>query len=149
MAAETEFVDWTDLKVQAHWYKIRREFEDELRAATSDFRKEFDVRVKLNSATIVEDAGRSYLRVPISAVWRKNLEQTIAALLVTAPVEDEHSAGPLRGDPAREQVAQRFRGLEAARVEEVEAVEEVQGRLGHDAPYASRSAARLSASQPR
>ena len=89
MTAETGFVDWNDLDSQRHWYKIRHEFESELRAATSDIRKAFEVSLKLNTATIVTDGERSCLRIPISAVWRDQLEQTIAALLVTAPVEDE------------------------------------------------------------
>ena len=48
-------------------------------------------------------------------------------------VEHEHAARALRGDPAREQVAQLLGRAEAARVQKVEAVEEVEGRLSHRA----------------
>lgn len=89
MAAEAGFVDWNNLNTQRHWYKIRDELEGELRSATSDIRKQFDVKIKLNTATMVDDGGRGCLRVPISAVWRNDLEQTIAALLVSSPEENE------------------------------------------------------------
>ncbi len=88
MAGNDGFIDWTDLKTQAHWFKLRREFEGQIRAATADTRRQYEVRIRLNTATIVSDDGRSVLRVPVSAMWRDDLEQTIAALLVAS--SDEH-----------------------------------------------------------
>ena len=89
MAAEHGVTDWIDLKLQSHWYKVRRELEHEIQAATDETRKEYGLSVKLNSATITTDGDRAVLRVPVSAKWRDDLEQTIATVLVTSAREDE------------------------------------------------------------
>ena len=104
MASETAFVDWTDLRVQAHWYKLRHEFEGELRSATSDIRKQFEVNVKLNTATIVSDGDRSVLRIPVSASYRTDLEQTIAAILVTSTEDDEPRIAAIAGGIAENKI---------------------------------------------
>src|SRR5579864_5699603 len=57
-----------------------------------------------------------------------HLERAVA-LVGTEPIEHEHTARALRRHPARQQIAQLLRRAEAARVEEVEAVEEIEGRL--------------------
>ena len=89
MAAHAQFTDWLDLKVQRHWYRLRSELEHEITSATDELRKDFDLSIHLNSATISTDEGRSVLRVPVSAGWRDQLEQTIAYLVVTTVEEDE------------------------------------------------------------
>jgi len=55
------------------------------------------------------------------------------ALVGAVAVEDEDAPHPLAGDPAGKQVAQLAGGLEAARVQQVEAVEEVERGLSHRA----------------
>lgn len=89
MANEHRSPNWLDLTVQARWYKLRREFEHELRAATDETRRDYGVDIKLDSATITSDGDRSVLRVPVSASWRGELEQAIAALLISDVEEDE------------------------------------------------------------
>lgn len=100
MAAEHGVTDWIDLKVQSHWYKIRRELEHEIQAATEETRKAYGLSVKLNTATITTDGDRSVLRVPVSARWRDDLEQTIANVLVTTPREDEPRIAAIAHDIA-------------------------------------------------
>ena len=89
MADDNRVVDFTDLRVQSHWYKLRDQLEHELNDATGETRRGYDVSVKMNSATIVSDGDRSMLRVPISARWRTNIEQTIAILLVNDVEEND------------------------------------------------------------
>src|SRR5437868_6510267 len=89
MAAGSAIVDWLDLKVQRHWYAIRHALEHAILSASEEVRKDYDVSLRLNSATIAGDGRRSVLRVPVSAIWRHDVEQTIALILVTEPVEDE------------------------------------------------------------
>src|SRR5581483_4084442 len=67
-------------------------------------------------------------------------ERPVLGVLPVA-VEDEHAARALRGDPARQEVAQLLGRAEAAGVEQVEAVEEVERRLSHRAAAAPRRAA--------
>ena len=59
-----------------------------------------------------------------------HLERAVR-LVRSDAVEDEHTASALQRDEARQRVAQLARVLVAARVKEVVAVEEVQGRFGH------------------
>src|SRR5215831_5652672 len=89
MASETAFVDWLDLRTQERWYKLRHEFEGEIQDTTKETRGDYDVSVRLNSATIVTDGDLSVLRVPVSARWRDALEQTIASLLIFSTEENE------------------------------------------------------------
>ncbi len=81
--------DWIDLDVQRHWYKLRDELNKEIQSATAETRRDYGISVRLNTATIVDDGGRSVLRVPVSATWLQNLEQTIANLLITSTDENE------------------------------------------------------------
>ena len=78
-----------DLAAQRHWYGLRHELEHEIAAATDELRRDYDISVQLNSATVTSDGGRSVLRIPVSARWRNELEQTIAYILVTSDEEDE------------------------------------------------------------
>jgi hypothetical protein len=89
MASDSAFVDWLNLRTQEHWYKLRHEFESEIQDATKETRRDFDVSVLLNTATIVTDDDHSVLRVPVSARWRDALQQTIASLLVFSTDENE------------------------------------------------------------
>jgi hypothetical protein len=89
MAGEATITDWTNLKVQRHWYKLRHELEHEIQSATDETRKDFDISLHLNTATIISQDGRSLLRLPVSASWRGELEQTIAYLLVSSDADDE------------------------------------------------------------
>lgn len=89
MASDTAFVDWLNLRTQGHWYKLRHEFESEIQDATRETRRNYDVGVRLNTATIVTDGDQSVLRVPVSARWREALEQSIASLLIFSTVENE------------------------------------------------------------
>jgi len=89
MADDFSSPDWTDLRTQNHWYSVRRELDHEIQSATHDTRDDYGISVKLNTATIVSDGDRSVLRVPVSAMWQHNLEQTIAYVIVTAPEDDE------------------------------------------------------------
>lgn len=89
MASDAAFVDWTNLRTQSHWYKLRHEFDGEIQEATRETRQNYDVSVRLNTATIVSDGEDSVLRVPVSARWRDDLEQTIAALLIYSTHENE------------------------------------------------------------
>jgi hypothetical protein len=95
MAIEPRSPNWLDVKTQHRWYKLRHDFEGELRGATDEIRRDYDVEVKLNTATITADGGRSVLRIPISASWRNQQEQTIAALLVSNVEEDELRLGAI------------------------------------------------------
>ncbi len=81
--------DWIDLGVQRHWYKLRDELNKEIQSATAETRRDYGITVRLSSATIAADGDRDVLRVPVSATWLQNLEQTIANLLVTSIAEDE------------------------------------------------------------
>ena len=58
-------------------------------------------------------------------------------------VEDEHPLSSLLGDPTREEVTQLLWRTEAACVQKVEAVEEVEGWLSHRVVSAPRRGARL------
>jgi hypothetical protein len=89
MAGETSVTDWTNLKVQRHWYKLRHELDHEIQSATDEVRKDYDISLHLNTATIVGEDGRSVLRLPVSASWRGELEQTIAYVLVSSDANDE------------------------------------------------------------
>ncbi|HZQ36726.1 MAG TPA: hypothetical protein VFD32_12390 [Dehalococcoidia bacterium] len=81
--------DWIDLNVQRHWYKLRDELDSEIQSATAETRRDYGVTVRLNTATIVDDGGRSVLRLPVSATWLQNVEQTIANLIITSTDENE------------------------------------------------------------
>src|SRR5579883_949209 len=89
MTDAPEFTDWIDLKVQRHWYKLREELEDQIRSATDQICGDYDLSVRLQTATIASDGERSVLRVPVSASWRGELEQTVAYILVSSVHEDE------------------------------------------------------------
>ncbi|HEY7294687.1 MAG TPA: hypothetical protein VH916_06580 [Dehalococcoidia bacterium] len=93
-------VDWTDLRVQRHWYKLRDELEKEIQHATADTRHDYGITVRLSSATIATDGDRSVLRVPVSATWLQNLEQTIANLIITSTTEDEPRMSAIAHDVA-------------------------------------------------
>ena len=81
--------------------------------------------------------GGQPLEQRVRMLREADLERAVAEILA-GPVEDEHSAGALLGDEARELVRQLAGILEPARVQEVEAVEEIEGRLSHCAlPRAS------------
>jgi hypothetical protein len=89
MAGDSSSTDWTDLRVQSHWYKLRHEFDGAIRSATGDIRSQYDVLVKLSSSTITTDGDRLVLRVPVAANWNQQTEQTIAVILVSSTHEDE------------------------------------------------------------
>ncbi len=95
MTEESSPTDWTDLRVQSHWYKLKGEFEGAIRSATADLRSQYDVRVKLSSSTITTDGNRLVLRVPVAANWHHEIEQTIAVLLVSSTHEDEPRMGAI------------------------------------------------------
>ncbi len=89
MAGDSGQTDWMDLRVQSHWYKLQREFDGAIYSATADLRSQYDVRVRLSSSTITTDGNRLVLRVPVTANWHNEIEQTIAVLLVSSTHEDE------------------------------------------------------------
>ena len=64
-------------------------------------------------------------------VLRKTHVEGTARLVLPHSVEDEHAACSLRRDPARERVAQLARIREAAGVQQVVPVEEIESRVGH------------------
>src|SRR5438477_11463994 len=82
------FVDFNNLDVQRHWYKLRADLEHELQGATADVRQDYEVSVRLTTATIVSEGSGQALRVPVAARWRDEIEQTIAYILAT-DVEEE------------------------------------------------------------
>lgn len=92
MAGQTVIVDWTERVTQHHWFKVRHLLEHEIQSATEQARRDYDIRVRVNSAAIVTLDGVDYLWVPISAIWRQELEQAIAAILVSRPVDDDARA---------------------------------------------------------
>lgn len=92
--------DWIDLNVQRHWYKLRDELNKEIQSATAETRRDYGITVRLNTATIVDEGERSVLRVPVSATWLQNVEQTIANLLVTSTAEDEPRMSAIAHDIA-------------------------------------------------
>src|SRR5579885_1813622 len=89
MAHGQGITDWIDLGVQRHWYKLRDELNSEIQAATAETRRDYGITVRLNTATIVDEGERSVLRVPVSATWLQNVEQTIANRIITSTAEDE------------------------------------------------------------
>src|SRR5579884_3786162 len=89
MVSQPPSTDWINLDVQRHWYHLRHELDHEIQAATDQIRRDFDIAVRMRTATIVTDNGRSVLRVPVSASWRGELEQTIAYVLVTSVADNE------------------------------------------------------------
>jgi len=101
MAATMVGTDWTDLKAQARWYKVRRELEHAIHDATAETCRDFDIEIHMDTATIVSDGERTVLRVPVSAIWRKELEQTIAAILVTSAHHDDARMTAIAGDISR------------------------------------------------
>ena len=92
--------DWIDLGVQRHWYKLRDELNSEIQGATAETRRDYGISVRLNTATIVDEGERSVLRVPVSATWLQNVEQTIANLIVTSTAEDEPRMAAIAHDIA-------------------------------------------------
>lgn len=93
MATEpTTFIDWTERETQKEWFKVRHVLEDEIAAATRDLCRDYGITVRLSSATITTLDGADYLRVPVTANWQGRLEQTIAYVLVSQPVEDDARA---------------------------------------------------------
>lgn len=100
MADGHGITDWIDLNVQRHWYKLRDELNKEIQGATADTRRDYGITVSMNSATIVDEGDRSVLRVPVSATWLQNVEQTIANLLVTSTAEDEPRMAAIAHDIA-------------------------------------------------
>jgi hypothetical protein len=93
MATEpTTFIDWTERETQKEWFKVRHVLEDEIAAATRDLCRDYGITVRLSSATIATLDGVDYLRVPVTANWQGRLEQTIAYLLISRPVEDDARA---------------------------------------------------------
>jgi|GEM_PF-1566777 len=93
MATEpTTFIDWTERETQSEWFKVRRVLEEEIADATRDLCRDYGITVRLASATITTLEGIDYLRVPVTANWQGRLEQTVAYLLVSRPVEDDARA---------------------------------------------------------
>jgi hypothetical protein len=80
-------------------------------------------------------AGRQALEEVVRMCGPADLELAHVAV-ETAPVEDDDSPRSAGGDEAREHVDEVVRVAALARVEQVVAVEEVQGRFGHDYPKA-------------
>lgn len=100
MADSHGITDWIDLNVQRHWYKLRNELDKEIQGATAETRRDYGISVRMNSATIVDDGERSVLRVPVSATWLQNVEQTIANVIVTSVAEDEPRMSAIAHDIA-------------------------------------------------
>ena len=102
MAGHTAtFVDWTDREVQREWFSVRHLLEHEVQSATEPARREFGISVRMDSATIFTLDGIDCLRVPVSAIWQNRLEQAIAYIVVTQPVEDDPRAVTVGEDVGR------------------------------------------------
>jgi hypothetical protein len=100
-ATAVEFIDWTEREIQREWFPVRHLLEHEVHSATEPTRTDFGIAVALDSATITTYDGTDYLRVPVNARWQGRMEQAIAYILVSRPVEDDPRAVTIGEDVAR------------------------------------------------